>query len=207
MMDNELKKISNKLSDFDDVTGYLILKDYLIETNLYSKSEKMPSGRRFFDLKYIFVFSVDDMYITKSNQGQLKTPLKVYKDEYVCASHILSDTSMNPDFINSISKDEIEINISKYKNQKKILRNNGFKEVHIKRDFIKKIIDKDLKEELEAIIKYFVYKDINLRALKRSLGAYQKKFDSMTYKSKRKRLMKALETLHGLIIYKETKGN
>ena len=58
-----------------------------------------------------------------------------------------------------------------------------------------------------VIIKYFVYKDINLRALKRSLGSYQKKFDSMTYKAKRKRLMKALETLHGLIIYKETKGN
>jgi|TARA_Y100000310_G_scaffold90528_1_gene87796 hypothetical protein len=199
----QIKTISNKLSDFDDMTAFLLLKEYLISTNLYSKSQRLPAGRKFFDLKYIFIFNQTEMYLHKNNEGTFDKHSRIYKDEYICVSNIIGDTSMNPDFIKYIDMDNIEVRMSKNPESKSIIKNHGYKEVHIQRKVIQKVIDKELMEELEAILKYYIFAGIKLKTLNRNLGKYQKKFDSMSYKAKRKKLHKAIETLRDLLIYQE----
>lgn len=178
--------ITNKLSNLDEKEGFRILEKYLVKDKVFARLQTdCRSELKRCDLDYILNFSTDDMYITKNNTGEPKTPISRNRDKYIYAANIPKDVIFNPEYLKRLESKKTfsSIKIERYKIEK----------------YINSLIDYD-----QAILLNAINPKIKLRSQKK----YLKKFETIIYyklteRTKKEHTKKALKALYDLIIQVE----
>jgi len=173
-----LKEYTNNLNDVDEITLKRIFKDYFFKHQLYSKSN---------DLDYRLIEIEEKMYQQLNNAG---TPEKYIRDKskYVYAHKILSDTIMNPKFI-------------------QMLDTKGFKELRVKQSTITKALQ-SLVDDKAALIYKEMFPDCRLNHFLKHLSPkdalkLESKIKNIHYRKKYRLLDQAIITLIDLIKFEQ----
>lgn len=174
-MHTELKDITFMLSDVEEKTAIVILKDYLITDRLFEKKMINPdTGKKErIDLYRFLCPFTDDIYKTMSNNTPAHLIDKKSKRYKVCKSVKISE--MREDFI-------------------KRLEHTDYKRVFILRDVIEIAID-NLIDDHRAVLYWFIFPGCKLAGRDPKLRNFQIKLDKMPKSTRRDRLNKALELL------------
>lgn len=143
------EKTAFKLYDLDEDVAFKIVRDYLFRDRYYVIRRKI-------DLWVRLAHSETDMFSSKSNVSRVP-----FRNNFKMSKKIRT-YKMKKEFIDRLDMDH-----------------QTATEIYIEKAFIREVIDNHLTLEAEAVLKWYLYKRVNLSVHKQELGRFQNKLDNM----------------------------